>query len=180
MERFRKTDEELRRKLGEKEDETGQLMYVNMANERKIADLSTKVGDVSLFIFLCLFLFLLECVFSWSIIPVSFVKKGFAFSFPSQSTFIIIAYIAHHLILFFLFFKKASLGMASQIAVSSNTRQRDEECDRLRAEVSRLTGVLESKSNEVSVAMVTFAEMQRMTVEREGELKAKLHNAETK
>jgi molybdopterin converting factor small subunit len=63
MERFRKTDEELRRKLGEKEDETGQLMYVNMANERKIADLSTKVGDVSLFIFFYLFLFLFGYVF---------------------------------------------------------------------------------------------------------------------
>jgi len=47
-------------------------------------------------------------------------------------------------------------------------------------QVSRLTTVLDAKSNEVSTAMITFAEMQRMTAERESELKAKLALAEQK
>ena len=40
--------------------------------------------------------------------------------------------------------------------------------------------LLETKSTEVSTAMTTFAEMQRITVEREGELKERLAAAETK
>lgn len=103
--RFRKTEEELRRKLAEIEDERAQLMYVGMANEKK---------------------------------------------------------------------------MSSHMVESSSMRQNSGECERLRAEVSRLTGVLEAKSSEMSTAMVTFAELQRMTVEREGELKAKLISAESK
>eukprot|EP00615_Pteridomonas_danica_P011898 CAMPEP_0114331298 /NCGR_PEP_ID=MMETSP0101-20121206/2313_1 /TAXON_ID=38822 ORGANISM="Pteridomonas danica, Strain PT" /NCGR_SAMPLE_ID=MMETSP0101 /ASSEMBLY_ACC=CAM_ASM_000211 /LENGTH=1158 /DNA_ID=CAMNT_0001461573 /DNA_START=37 /DNA_END=3517 /DNA_ORIENTATION=- len=75
---------------------------------------------------------------------------------------------------------KATTASVSQLAESNSLKSRDMELDRLRSEVSRLTGVLEEKSNEVSKAMVTFAEMQRMGVEREGEVKAKLCNAEAK
>ena len=39
--------------------------------------------------------------------------------------------------------------------------------------------LLETKSTEVSTAMTTFAEMQRITVAREGELKERLAAAET-
>ena len=114
--RTRGFEDELRKKLEAKDEEAAQLLYVNMANERRIAELTTKVSSAT----------------------------------------------------------------ASAHVEEGDARRDAEEVSRLRAEVSRLTGVLEAKSNEVSTAMITFAEMQRMTVEREGELKAKLQVAEAK
>jgi len=37
--------EELRKKLETKEEESAQLLYVNMANERRISELSTRVAS---------------------------------------------------------------------------------------------------------------------------------------
>jgi len=75
---------------------------------------------------------------------------------------------------------RASSASASAHVEGGDLRRDAAEAGRLRGEVSRLTGLLEAKSNEVSTAMITFAEMQRMTAEREAELKAKLAAAEGK
>jgi len=118
--RFRVAMDEAREKGEAKEKETAQLLYVNMTNERRIAELTTKFSESS---------------------AVSHVESA---------------------------------------ELASIKQRRSEDVGRLQAQVARLTGVLEAKSNEVSTAMVTFAEMQRMTAEREGELKQRVALAEAK